>query len=91
MFQNLQLRDENLSVSVQEPFKTMVDYKECPITKFKTNPLTVSKIFAVLIGLKIGIEPNVEIVIEIAVIPFKIVASFPSIFFVIGGQQVKTS
>ena len=30
MFQNLQLRDVNLSVSVQEPFKTMVDYKECP-------------------------------------------------------------
>ena len=30
MFQNLQLRDVNLSVQVTEPFKTMVDYKECP-------------------------------------------------------------
>jgi len=30
MFQNLQLRDVNLSVQVTEPFKTVVDYKECP-------------------------------------------------------------
>lgn len=30
VFQNLQLRDVNLSVQVTEPFKTMVDYKECP-------------------------------------------------------------
>ncbi|HSX13776.1 MAG TPA: hypothetical protein VLE96_05085 [Chlamydiales bacterium] len=30
MFQNLQLRHVNLSVQVAEPFKTMVDYKECP-------------------------------------------------------------
>lgn len=30
MFQNLQLRDVNLSVQVTEPFKTMADYKECP-------------------------------------------------------------
>jgi len=29
MFQNLQLRDGNLSVQVAEPFKTMVDYKKC--------------------------------------------------------------
>ncbi len=30
VFQNLQLRDVNLSVQVTESFKTMVDYKECP-------------------------------------------------------------
>lgn len=30
VFQNLQLRDVGLSVQVTEPFKTMVDYKECP-------------------------------------------------------------
>jgi hypothetical protein len=28
VFQNLQLKDVNLSVQVTEPFKTMVDYKE---------------------------------------------------------------
>jgi hypothetical protein len=31
MFQNLQLRGVSLSVQVTEPFKTMVDFKECPI------------------------------------------------------------
>ncbi|MBX9744882.1 MAG: hypothetical protein K2X08_06710 [Chlamydiales bacterium] len=30
VFQNLQLRGANLSVSVQEPFLTMIGYKECP-------------------------------------------------------------
>jgi hypothetical protein len=30
LFQSLQLRDVNLSAQVTEPFKTMVDYKECP-------------------------------------------------------------
>lgn len=30
MFQNLQLRDVNLSVQVTEPFKKVVEYKECP-------------------------------------------------------------
>ena len=30
VFQNLQLRGINLSVSVQEPFLTMLDCKDCP-------------------------------------------------------------
>ena len=30
VFQNLQLRDVNLSVQVAEPFLTMIGYKECP-------------------------------------------------------------
>jgi len=30
VFQNLQLKDVSLSVQVHEPFKMMMDYKECP-------------------------------------------------------------
>ena len=30
VFQNLQLKDGSLSISVQEPFRTMMDYKDRP-------------------------------------------------------------
>ena len=31
VFQNLQLRELNLSVQVHEPFEMMMDYKKCPM------------------------------------------------------------